>query len=333
MPETAKTSVDIAQEKNTDKFLARALVDRKLLPVSQAKSLLAKLNNGESDKSLEDLLLESDILKEEVILETKASLWNVPFIDLNNYEIDSPECLHLQIEAMKLAFSDAYRYISDPITLEFDPSFLIKSSYLSKRANLIDFDIAKQFKAGMPKLGDTVYLTAADNEDMMVSYIQSNYEGFGSGIVIPGTGISLQNRARGFNLIDGHPNQIGPNKRPYHTIIPAFVTKNGEPLMSFGVMGGSMQPQGHAQMMIRIFQYGQNPQTAIDAPRWRAMGNLKVNLESGFENYIYKDLAKLGHQVSKEHFYKFGGAQIIYKLEEGYLGASDWRKDGQAVGF
>ncbi len=252
--------------------------------------------------------------------------------DLSAYESDSPECLHLQIEAMKLAFADAYRYISDPTTLEFDPSFLLKPSYLSERANLINFNTAKQYDAGIPKFGDTVYLTAADADGMMVSYIQSNYENFGSGIVIPGTGISLQNRARGFNLIEGHPNQIGPNKRPFHTIIPAFVTKNREPLMSFGVMGGSMQPQGHAQMMIRIFQYGQNPQTAIDAPRWRVMDDLKVILETGFENNIYKDLSRLGHQVSKERFYKFGGAQIIYKFENGYLGASDWRKDGQAVG-
>lgn len=254
-------------------------------------------------------------------------------LDLCSYESDSKECLHLQIEAMKLAFADAHRYISDPNTIEFDPSFLLNSSYLSERANLIDFNIAKQFEAGIPKFGDTVYLTAADAEGMMVSYIQSNYEDFGSGIVIPGTGISLQNRARGFNLIEGHPNQIGPNKRPYHTIIPAFITKNREPLMSYGVMGGSMQPQGHVQMMIRIFQYGQNPQTAIDAPRWRFMDNLNVILEPGFKNSIYIDLAKIGHHITKERFYKFGGAQIIYKLENGYLGASDWRKDGQAVGF
>ena len=253
--------------------------------------------------------------------------------DLNSNEIDSPECLHLQIEAMKLAFADAHRYISDPSSLEFDPISLLKSSYLSERANLIDFNIAKQFKAGIPHFGDTVYLTTADAEGMMVSYIQSNYEGFGSGIVIPGTGIALQNRARGFNLIEGHPNQIGPNKRPFHTIIPAFVTKNGEPLMAFGVMGGSMQPQGHVQMMIRIFQFGQNPQTAIDAPRWRVMDNFNVILESGFKKSTYLELAKIGHNIAQDHFYKFGGGQIIYKLEDGYLGASDWRKDGQAVGI
>lgn len=253
--------------------------------------------------------------------------------NLSNYEIDSPDCLHLQIEAMKLAFADAYRYISDKSTLEFDPSSLLESNYLSKRADLIDINNANQFNAGIPDYGDTVYLSTADADGIMVSYIQSNYMGFGSGIVVPETGISLQNRANGFNLIEGHPNQIGPNKRPYHTIIPAFVTKNREPLMSFGVMGGSMQPQGHVQMMVRIFEYAQNPQTAIDAPRWRVLDNLKVIFESGFKKNVYEELSNLGHQISKEFFYNFGGAQIIYNLEDGYIGASDWRKDGQAVGF
>lgn len=254
-------------------------------------------------------------------------------LNLASYESDSVECIHLQIEAMKLAFADAYRYVSDPATLEFEPNFFLNPNYLRDRAKLIDLKIAQQFDAGVPKFGDTVYLTTADAEGIMVSYIQSNYMGFGSGIVIPGTGITLQNRANGFNLIEGHPNQVGPNKRPYHTIIPAFVTKQGEPLISFGVMGGSMQPQGHAQMMIRIFLDGQNPQTAIDAPRWRLMNGRDVILESGFKNTIYEGLSKLGHIVSKDHFYKFGGAQLIYKLDDGYLGASDWRKDGQAVGF
>ncbi len=189
------------------------------------------------------------------------------------------------------------------------------------------------FQFGNPQTGDTVYLATADSEGMMVSYIQSNYMGFGSGIVIPGTGISLQNRGNGFTLINGHPNQVGPEKRPYHTIIPAFVTKKGEPVMSFGVMGGSMQPQGHAQMMVRIFEYGQNPQASVDAPRWRIMQGLKVNLERSFNKETQEHLRKLGHQVYNGHYFEFGGAQIIYKLEDGYLAASDPRKDGQAVGF
>jgi gamma-glutamyltranspeptidase/glutathione hydrolase len=253
--------------------------------------------------------------------------------DLNQYEPDSPQSIHLQLEAMKLAFSDAYRYISDKTFSEFTPSLLLSPKYLKKRATLIDRQAAQQFKFGSPQIGDTVYLTTADADGMMVSYIQSNYLGFGSGIVIPGTGISLQDRGNGFNLIDNHPNQVGPEKRPYHTIIPAFVTKNKEPLMSFGVMGGSMQPQGHAQMMVRIFDYEQNPQAAIDAPRWRIMQGLQVNLEPGFNRESQEQLKKMGHQVYNGQYFEFGGGQIIYKIDDGYLAASDPRKDGQAVGF
>jgi gamma-glutamyltranspeptidase/glutathione hydrolase len=253
--------------------------------------------------------------------------------DLTQYEPDSPQSIHLQLEAMKLAFSDAYRYISDKNFLEFDPSLIISPYYLDKRTTLIDPHKAQQFNFGAPQTGDTVYLTTADADGMMVSYIQSNYLGFGSGIVIPGTGISLQDRGNGFNLIDDHPNQVGPEKRPYHTIIPAFVTKNREPVMSFGVMGGSMQPQGHAQMMIRVFEFEQNPQAAIDAPRWRIMQGLQVNLEPDFNKDTQNSLKHMGHQVYNGHYFEFGGGQIIYKLEDGYLAASDHRKDGQAVGY
>ena len=253
--------------------------------------------------------------------------------DISQYEGDSIESLHLQMEAMKLAFADAYRYFSDPSTMDINAEDLLNEHYLKERADLIDTDQAQKYEFGTPKHGDTVYLTAADENGMMISYIQSNYMGFGSGIVIPGTGISLQNRGNGFNLIEGHPNQVGPNKRPFHTIIPGFVTKKGKPLMSFGVMGGQMQPQGHVQMIIRIFNYNQNPQAALDAPRWRVMQGLKVNLEDGFEKEIYNQLPKLGHQVNKDHYFNFGGGQIIYKLDEGYLAASDPRKDGQAIGY
>lgn len=253
--------------------------------------------------------------------------------DLSQFEPDSPQAIHLQIEAMKLAFSDAYRYISDKNSLEFDPSLVLNTNYLEKRAELIDPSKAQKYHHGNPQNGDTVYLTTADANGMMVSYIQSNYLGFGSGIVIPNTGISLQNRGNGFNLSEGHPNQVGPSKRPYHTIIPAFVTQKEVPVMSFGVMGGSMQPQGHAQMMIRIFEYQQNPQAAIDAPRWRIMQRQQVNLEPGFSRETKMQLENLGHQVYNGHYFEFGGAQIIYRLNDGYLAASDPRKDGQAVGF
>jgi gamma-glutamyltranspeptidase/glutathione hydrolase len=266
-------------------------------------------------------------------LTTLIALGILEKLNASQFEPDSPELLHLHIEAMKLAFSDAYHYISDPYTQEFDPALLLKSEYLSQRAKLINENRAQAYDYGIPKQGDTVYLTTADESGMMVSYIQSNYMGFGSGIVIPGTGISLQNRGNGFNLIEGHPNQVGPNKRPYHTIIPAFVTKNNQPLMSFGVMGGSMQPQGHVQMISRIFDYNQNPQAAVDAPRWRVMQGLKINFEPDHDIKILKNLAQKGHEILIGHYFEFGGAQIIYKMEDGYLGASDPRKDGHSVGF
>ncbi|NVM55694.1 MAG: gamma-glutamyltransferase family protein [Candidatus Helarchaeota archaeon] len=253
--------------------------------------------------------------------------------DISAFEPDSIESIHLQLEAMKLAFADAYRYVSDPSTLEFDPHYLLDESYLAKRATLIDNSKAQDFKYGTPKFSDTIYLTTADAEGIMVSYIQSNFLWFGSGIVVPGTGISLQNRGSGFTLEEGHPNQVGPRKRPFHTIIPAFVTQGDNPLMSFGVMGGPMQPQGHAQMMIRIFEYGQNPQAASDAPRWQVEKGLQVRVENNFNKETFAGLKTLGHKISKASSLMFGGAQIIFKLENGYLAASDHRKDGQAVGI
>ena len=339
LPTLGKTLRTIAESEG-EAFYSGILA-KKIVEFAKKTGGLITLDDLENHKATWEKTLRiefNDVILHEIPpngqgLSALITLGILKNFNLNNYQIDSPDCLHLQIEAMKLAFADAYRYISDQSTLEFDPSFLLRSSYLSERTNLIDFKMAKLFKAGIPNYGDTVYLSTADADGMMVSYIQSNYMDFGSGIVIPRTGISLQNRANGFNLIKDHPNQIGPNKRPYHTIIPAFVTKNKDPLMSFGVMGGSMQPQGHVQMMVRIFNYGQNPQTAIDAPRWRVLDNLKVSIESGFKKNVYEELSNRGHQISKEYFYKFGGAQIIYKLEDGYIGASDWRKDGQAVGF
>lgn len=254
--------------------------------------------------------------------------------DLENYNKNSVDSYHLQIEAMKLGFADAYRYISDPDSLEFDPSLLLKPEYLRERAELIDLKKAKEYDPGQPKKeGDTVYLTAADENGMMVSYIQSNYFSFGSGIVVPGSGISLQNRGNLFTLEKDHPNHVEPNKRPYQTIIPAFVTKDERPLMSLGVMGGAMQPQGHIQMITRIFDYKENPQTAIDAPRWRYMSRLNISVEKDFDKTMREKLTEKGHHISEGHYLNFGGAQIIYKLQNGYLGASEPRKDGQAVGY
>ena len=192
-----------------------------------------------------------------------------------DYPADSADSLHVQLEAMKLAFADAYCYISDADTMDMSLEDLLHGDYAKERFKEIDMSRAKNPNHGVPKRGGTVYLTAADENGMMVSFIQSNYYGFGSGIVVPGTGISLQNRGAGFTLEEGHANQVAGGKRPFHTIIPGFLTQNGQPLMSFGVMGGPMQPQGHAQMVIRLCDYDQNPQAASDAPRWRVAGGLR----------------------------------------------------------
>lgn len=250
------------------------------------------------------------------------------------HPVDSADSLHVQIEAMKLAFADAHRHIADPAYMELSPDDLLDPAYLRGRAALIDMARAGRPAPGILGGSDTVYLTAADRAGMMVSFIQSNYGGFGSGIVVPGTGISLQNRGTGFTLEPGHPNEVGPRKRPYHTIIPGFVTRGGEPWMSFGVMGGPMQPQGHVQMVIRIADYGQNPQAAADAPRWQVGRGAEVMVESGVGQEVIGELARRGHEVRVCDPAAFGGAQLICKLDTGgYLAASEPRKDGQAVGF
>ena len=256
--------------------------------------------------------------------------------DVTQYSIDSADCLHVQIEAMKLAFADTHRYVSDPATMDMSVEALLDDAYLAERAKQIDMKKAQDPSFGVPKRGGTVYLTAADASGMMVSFIQSNYYGFGSGIVVPDTGISLQNRGAGFTLEKGHPNEVGGAKRPFHTIIPGFVTQGGQPLMSFGVMGGPMQPQGHAQMVVRMFDYEQNPQEASDAPRWRVIEGREVAIEQGFEDEVLNDLESRGHILHKAELsmdFSFGGAQLIYKTEGGYIAGSDHRKDGQAVGY
>jgi gamma-glutamyltranspeptidase/glutathione hydrolase len=194
---------------------------------------------------------------------------------------------------------------------------------------------AQNFGHGTPPRGGTVYLTAADANGMMVSLIQSNYSGFGSGVVVPGTGISLQNRGSGFVLQAGHPNCVAPKKRPYHTIIPGFVTKDGVPVMTLGLMGGTMQPQGHTQLMVRMADYGQNPQAAIDGPRFRIMTGLDVNVEPEFPSATVAELAARGHNLVElpPGYMDFGCAQIALRVDGGYVTASDPRRDSLAVGF
>jgi gamma-glutamyltranspeptidase/glutathione hydrolase len=254
--------------------------------------------------------------------------------DLRSHPVDGADSMHLQIEAQKLAFADAWRYVADSDHMkDVPPEALLDSEYLKARAREIDPKRAQNFGPGKPPQGGTVYLTAADASGMMVSFIQSNFMGFGSGVVADG--VSLQNRGATFVLEPGHPNQVGPRKRPYQTIIPGFVTRDGQPVMSFGVMGGTMQPQGHAQVMVRIADYGQSPQAACDGPRFRFVQNMDVSVEDGrFPAATLEELQRRGHRiVNIDDYNQFGSAQLIWKLEGGYFVASDPRRDGQAVGF
>jgi len=253
--------------------------------------------------------------------------------DMASFAVDSADSVHFQIEAVKLAFADAQAYVSDIEHMTVRPEHLLDKEYLRQRAMLIDRERAQPASAGTPR-GGTVYLTAADASGVMVSMIQSNYLGFGSGVVVPGTGISLQNRGADFTVAPGHPNQVGPNKRPYHTIIPGFVSKDGAPVMSFGVMGGPMQPQGHVQVVARIVDQGQNPQAACDGPRFRWAQGLQVHCEKGFPPSTLDELWRRGHQlVTTDDYNQFGSCQAIWRLDDGYLAVSDPRRDGQAAGF
>ena len=255
--------------------------------------------------------------------------------DVEALAVDSVDSLHLQIEAMKLAFADTYEYVSDPGTMRVKPAEMLDKSYLKERAKLIDLKKARTPTFGRPSKGGTVYLTAADESGMMVSFIQSNFSGFGSGVVVPGTGISLQNRGSGFTVKPDHANVVAPRKRPFHTIIPGFVTRNHHPLMSFGVMGGSMQAQGHMQVMSRMVDYAQNPQAASDAPRWRIDGGFKVGIEQGVASEIIEALRGRGHDMQPADRWStdFGRAQLAYRMDDGYCAASERRTDGQAVGY
>jgi gamma-glutamyltranspeptidase/glutathione hydrolase len=262
--------------------------------------------------------------------------------DLAALALDGVDSQHLQIEAMKLAFADVYRYVADEASMEVTAQQMLDPSYLKQRAALIDMKKAQDFKAGNPAKGGTIYLTAADENGMMVSFIQSNYMGFGSGCVEPAFGISLQNRGHAFAVRTGglNPaNLVAPGKRPFHTIIPAFLTKDGQPVMSYGVMGANMQPQGHVQTLVRMLDYQQNPQTACDAPRWRYNEGLVINVESAMDPHTVKGLHALGHQmeVINDSYQDFGSGQFIWRMGDpkvqGYVAASDSRRDGLVAGF
>ncbi|TEA79346.1 gamma-glutamyltransferase family protein [Allopusillimonas ginsengisoli] len=246
------------------------------------------------------------------------------------------DLFHLPIEAVKLAFSDLHEHVGDPVSMGELTQQLLDADYLRRRAALIDASNAGTPIAGVPTQGGTVYLTAADSNGMMVSFIQSNYHGFGSGVVVPDTGIALHNRGRSFSLVPGHRNQVGPGKRPMHTIIPAFITRQGRPFASFGVMGGNMQAQGHVQMMQQLVDLGNNPQTAVNAPRFRVESGPRVMLEAHTPQAVVTALNDLGHRTEPQaaDSLDFGAAQVILRQAHGgYVAASDPRRDGQAVGY
>ena len=270
--------------------------------------------------------------------------------DLEQYGFGSPEHVHLFVEAKKLAFADRAALYADPDFYRTPVDKLVSKAYAKERGKRISMErAANAAEPGViPELneGDTIYLTTADSEGMMVSLIQSNYRGMGSGMAPPGLGFILQDRGELFVLKEGHPNTYAPGKRPFQTIIPAFVTKDGKPWMSFGVMGGAMQPQGHAQIVMNLVDFGMNLQEAGDAPRIQHDGSTEpsgqnaamadggeVDLETGFPYTTVRALMRKGHSVRFAHG-PYGGYQAIrVNPEGGYIGASESRKDGQAAGY
>ncbi|MFZ1395276.1 MAG: gamma-glutamyltransferase [Candidatus Promineifilaceae bacterium] len=244
---------------------------------------------------------------------------------------------HTLIEAMKLAFADAHAYIADPRQAAVPIAALLSDSYTRSRLALIQPDCALPPTPGTPQThGDTVYLTVADGHGNMVSWIQSLYMGFGSGITAGSTGVQLQNRGANFSLEPGHPNEAAPGKRPYHTIIPGFITKNGQAWSSFGVMGGFMQPQGHLQVGINLIDFGMDPQTALDAPRFNWLKDKQVALETAVPDDIRHALARRGHTLwPKGQPLHYGGGQVIVRDPASgvLIGGSEPRNDGTAVGW
>jgi gamma-glutamyltranspeptidase/glutathione hydrolase len=261
--------------------------------------------------------------------------------DLRSLGRNSPEYLHLLLEALKLAFADASWYVADPDFVAIPLERLLSKAYAEQRRQLINPDkVLAGFEAGVPEAeGDTVYLAAADNQGNTVSFINSLYQGFGSGIVVEGTGICLQNRGALFSLEPDHPNRLEPGKRPYNTIIPALVLKDGVPFLTFGVMGGFMQPQGQVQVLLNIIEFDMEVQMALDAPRFRYYQvNNTCALEPAFPPDVLKALAARGHRIIElddPYSQQFGGGQaiMVHPESKALIGGSDPRKDGCAIGL
>ena len=257
-------------------------------------------------------------------------------LDLAQYPHLSAESWHLQMEAMKVAFADAHEYVADPAMADVPTEQLLSKEYIAARAREIG-DTAKVQTPGVLPSGGTVFLVTADRDGNMVSLIQSNYQGFGSGVVVPDAGIALHNRGLGFSLTPGHRNELMPGKRPFHTIIPGFVTKGGAPLGPFGVMGAPMQPQGHVQVVLSTVDHGLNPQAALDAPRWRVLHGLDAVVESSIPYEMHRGLAGRGHRLLEPHNvdpFPFGRGQIIWRLEDGvYACGTEPRTDGCVAAY
>ena len=242
---------------------------------------------------------------------------------------DSVETYHRQLEAMKLAFADGMKFITDPRKMTVKVEDLLSEAYAAERRKLIG-ETAIEPVAGKPPEGGTVYLATADEEGNMVSYIQSNYKGFGSGLVVPGTGIALHNRGWNFTLNSDHVNCLEPGKKPYHTIIPGFLTKDGQAVGPFGVMGGFIQPQGHVQVVMNTVDFGLNPQAALDAPRWQWKEGKTIEVEHLFPEYMAEALQRKGHDIKRIlGNTTMGRGQIIWRDDNGVLvGGTEPRADG-----
>lgn len=258
-------------------------------------------------------------------------------LDLQRIGYGTVDYYHVLIEAIKLAFSDAETYLGDPYHVDVPVDLLLKKSYASRRRNEIEMDQAARPRAGDPyRHGDTVYLVTADGAGNMVSWIQSLYHGFGSGLTAGDTGIQLHNRGANFNLEAGHPNEAAPGKRPFHTIIPGFITQHGQAWAAFGVMGGFMQPQGHLQVGLNLMEFGMDPQTALDAPRVRWLRDKAIALEDQIDDDVRRQLLRRGHHLlGRQAPGFFGGGQVIVRDSTSgvLIGGSEPRKDGMAVGW
>jgi gamma-glutamyltranspeptidase/glutathione hydrolase len=268
--------------------------------------------------------------------------------DLKKFGFGSKEHIHYFVEAKKLVFEDRAKFYADPAFNRIPVKSLISKDYANERRKLIDGNRAgTNYEAGNPALqdGDTIYMTVADKDGTMVSLIQSNYSGMGSGMTPDGLGFMLQNRGALYTLQEGQFNTYAPHKRPFHTIIPAFITKDGQPFLSFGVMGGAFQPLGHVQIVMNVIDFGMNIQEAGDAPRLDHSGSSEptgeknegsgvISLESGYSYEVIRELMRMGHKVGFA-FGTYGGYQAIkYDAKNKvYYGASESRKDGQAAGY